>query len=762
LKLGLSHQQLCEIIEGTMLHRASGIIDIVIYDTRKISTNRKGVFFALSGNNKDGHEFCANAYDKGVRCFVVTKPIDLPDDACVIQVQNVLYALQVLAAHHRGLLSIPVIAITGSLGKTTIKEWLYFLLKDDFKVGRTPKSYNSQLGVALALLELNETHEIALIEADISHPGEMDRLEEIIAPTLGVFSGIGKHYVQNFRSRDHHLDEHLRLFKNTNFTFIEETYHSPLRRRKIAAIETQVNEWKSFGIAALSFPDSRAICLKVAEFLGVEKTILQEKIQSLPTLSGRREVFEGVNSNLIINDTYNIDIDALEQALEYLMSSKERSKKVVVLDLSFIDDGYKSEVLQLTARYKPHQIFVIENDMLPNELLQMRDAAILFKGSFRSNLKSLVQKFKNRKHETWVEFDLKAIVNNLRFLQSLYPKETKTLVMVKASSYGTGDVKIPHFLQENGVDYLGVAYTDEGATLRENGIELPVMVMNTERNAFEDIVLHQLEPALYSTEQLEQFIETLEHLGQNNYPIHLKLETGMQRLGFSTESLPEALAIINRSDTVTIKSVYSHLADADNEDGEFSQQQIAQFRAMQSIILKEMPEDKEDILFHLLNSEGVLNYGSEAAFDMVRLGIGIFGYATTTDQLQPSLKWMTTVSQIKQIEPGDSVGYGRAFIADHPLTIATIRVGYADGFRRSLSQGKGQVFINNRACPVIGNVCMDMTMIDISHIQDVQPGDLVEIIGPNQSLVVFAQAMDTIPYEVMTSINKRVARVYVE
>lgn len=705
-------------------------------------------------------EYCSKAYAKGVRCFVVELSVDLPDDACIIQVDHALSALQRLAKSHREQFAIPVIGITGSLGKTTIKEWLYFLLKDAYKVVRTPMSYNSQLGVALALLEMNESHEIAIIEADISHPEEMKRLEEMIAPTLGIFTGIGSHYVENFESPEVHLNEHLFLFQEANFCFIDQVYHSALRRRKIPAIETTVDEWNSYGINELSFPISRALCLKAAQFLGVETDVLKERIQHLPSLSGRREVFEGINGNLIINDSYNIDVDALEQALEYVMGSKERNKKVVVLDLSHVDEGRKNEISALVERFHPDHCFFVEKDTLPSQLLDMHDAVILFKGSFRSNLKNLVQRFKNKKHETWVEFDLKAILTNLRYFQSFSPKGTKTLVMVKASSYGTGDVKIPHFLQENGIDYLGVAYTDEGVTLRDNGIELPILVMNAEENAFDDIILNQLEPAIYSTHQLKSFVSSVERLGQMNYPIHLKLETGMQRLGIDEKELEQLLELLNSSDAVYLKSAYSHLADADNADDQFSRNQLHRFQQYVDRLKKEIRQE-DDVLFHILNSEGVLRFGDDASFDMVRLGIGIFGYASKSEQLMPSVRWMTTVSQIKELSAGESVGYGREFKANQPVKIATIRIGYADGFRRSLSNGRGVVFVQGVACKVIGNVCMDMTMIDVTHV-NCQPGDEVEIIGPHQTLLEFAQSMSTIPYEVMTGINKRVARVYLQ
>lgn len=756
MNLALTHLELSELVEGEVVHNVQGEIAMISYDTRRLETNRSAVFFALKGLNKDGHLYVKDAYEKGVRCFVVSSEIALPKDACIIRVEDTLKALQLLAKKHRQGFSIPVIAITGSFGKTTIKEWLYFLLKDTYCVMRTPKSYNSQLGVALALLEMNETHELAIIEADISHPNEMDCLDEIIAPTIGVFTGLGSHYAENFDSQEHHLAEHLKLFKGVNTTFVLEQYAGKFRRKKLATTNTSVDQWRDYLKGDEQFPENRALTLEIATYFGVSELILQKKVSELPTLSGRQEVFEGINGNLIINDTYNIDIDALEQALDYQFSSNERERKIVVLALDEVNVARKVEIVELVNRYPHHGLFLVEEGKLPEELVQTADTSILFKGSFRSNLNALVLKFKNRKHETWVEFDLKAIQINLRYLQGLLPAGTKTLVMVKASSYGTGDVNIPHFLQEINVDYLGVAYTDEGATLRENGITLPILVMNAESSAFEDILRLQLEPSIYSFQQLEAFINVLRANGILNYPIHLEFETGMNRLGFQLTDIDKLITRIQEEDCLTITSVFSHLSDADNTDRAYTLNQLKQFEEIYHKLTARLPEK---IDFHILNSSGVLNYAKEAAFDMVRLGIGLFGYAND-HQLKPCISWKTTIAQIQAVDTGAVIGYGKSFKASSPMRIATLRIGYADGFRRSLSNGKGHVYIDNQACPVVGNVCMDMTMVDVSNVS-CKEGDEVEIIGINQTMNDFAEQLQTIPYEIMTSINKRVARIYV-
>ncbi|PHR49952.1 MAG: alanine racemase [Fluviicola sp.] len=757
MKLGLTNKEIATIVDGEILRDVNGKVDILIYDTRMITSNRAGVFFALQ-NKRNGHIFCQRAYDKGVRCFVVSEEVELPNDTCIIKVEDTLCALQTIAKYHRNQFSYPVLAVTGSLGKTMIKEWLYFLIKDHYKVVRSPKSYNSQLGVAISLLEMTEKHDFAIIEADISHPDEMTKLEEMISPTLGVFTGVGKNYEDNFESKKQHNAEHLKLFKHANITFALNEEYSTLRRSKINAELTEIEAWDEFRPSDSPFAKNITLALFVATFLGVSKSELLEKIKSLPKLSDRLEVFEGQNDNLIINDTYNIDIDALEQSLEYQFSSDERQKKVVVLDLSSLNTERKEQILSLVESYKPDEFFIIKDTTIPKELKELKGVSILFKGPYDSPLKELVKQFKNRKHETWVEFDLKAVKHNIDLIQAKLQPNTQVLVMVKASSYGTGDVNIPHFLQQIGVDYLGVAYTDEGTTLREKGIQLPILVMNTEQNAFDDITKFCLEPSIFDMKNLIAFREHLLKEGLSEYPIHLTFETGMNRLGFDAEDLPELLEYLRNQQEIKVKSVYSHLADADNTDSAYTENQIQQFQNIKEAVEKVF---SYRVLFHILNSEGASKFGDTASFDMVRLGIGVFGYTSTAKEnvLLPSMKWKTTISQIKTLKAGETVGYGRSYKVDNEIKIATLRIGYADGFRRNLSNGVGKVFINGKHCPVVGNVCMDMTMVDVSNV-DCEAGDEVEIIGDHIDMETFSKHLGTIPYEVMTSINKRVARIY--
>ena len=760
MKLNYSHSELVEVLKGEALQRCEGVIKNFAYDTRKITVGENTVYFAFYGKTNDGHDFCNDAYKKGTRCFVVDKNIKLPEDAHVIKVENTLKAFQKWASYHRSKFNIPLIAITGSLGKTTVKEWVYYLMKKEYHITRTPKSFNSQIGVAHSLLLLTEETELAIIEADISHPNEMDALAEMIQPTLGVFTGLGKHYEENFESQKAHLNEHLKLFKGTNFVFTTAEYQSALRRHKLNLKIANLETWKGLIGNHIKFQTNAALAFEISTFFGVEKSVLAQKATLLPTLPGRLEVFEGINNNVIINDTYNIDIDALEQALEYQFTVQKKPENIVVISYHGVSAAQKERIHNLLDRYKPDKVIVLKKgESLPEELYEVKNTSLLFKSSFLSHLSLIVKEFKNRKHETWVEFNLNAIKHNLNYFKSLIAPGTKTLVMVKASSYGTGDTQIPYFLQENSVDYLGVAYADEGATLRENGISLPILVMNSESAAFEDIVKHSLEPSMFSIDNLKEFIAFLEAKGIKNFPIHLKFETGMQRLGILKEEIPNLIKFLKNNDSVLVKSVFSHLADADNSDTNFTENQIHSFRMIkQSLLDSKLDFSKVD--FHILNSEGILRFSKQASFDMVRLGIGLFGFTSVNENLKPSLSWKTTIAQIKKIDSGLTVGYGRTFKAEEPMQIATIRVGYADGFRRMLSNGVGGVYINDQYCPVVGNVCMDMTMVDVSNI-DCQVGDEVEIIGENQKMLDLAKKMQTIPYEVMTGINKRVSRVYI-
>jgi len=767
LKLQLSYSKIREII-GAAAYGASieGRIDSVAIDTRRIYAGSSTAFFALQGEFRNGEDFVGQAYELGVRLFVVRNAelSSTYSEAQFLVVENVLFALQELAAAHRRRFDYPVIGITGSAGKTTVKEWLYQLLSTTFRVIRSPKSYNSQLGVALSLLEMTDEHNIALIEAGISLPDEMKRLEYMIKPTHGVFTSFGKSHEEHFSTKQAHLEEKLDLFKSTGKTFLPESIllnHTQTERIHGMVVKTQLPDAVQ-QVVPFSDPISLANCslaLAVASEFISDKEILQEQVKLLERPAMRLETFDGIKSCTVINDTYNLDPDALQYALEYQLKISGNKRRVVIVGIDEQHAHFRKDVETVIARFQPDAYLIVN----PDERIDIdpTNAVILLKGTRQANMQEVALQFRLKKHKTYLEIDLSALRDNLSVFKSMLPQKTKLLVMVKAQSYGSGAEKLAAFLALQGVDYLGVAYADEGIELREQGIQLPILVMNADEDSFEDCIRYSLEPAIFSTTQLDLFIKELILQGKSAYPIHLKIETGMKRLGFELNELSHVIEMLQAQPEVRLQSAYSHLADSDNRrDKRFTEHQFSRFQ--QAVVLLEKnlnyPFDK-----HILNSEGIANF-PDACFDMVRLGIGMYGISgnpVVKKQLQPVLSWYSAVSQIKQVKKGESAGYSRSYIAEKDVTIAIVPVGYADGFKRELSNGKGNVFIRGKACPVIGRVCMDMILVDIGDLK-IKAGEPVEIIGHNQPIEQFATAMDTIPYEVMTGISRRVHRVYTE
>lgn len=767
MKLGIAYNKLSKIIDGTSLRGdASMVVDKISYDTRKLVDHDNTLYFALKGEFRDGHSFISNAYEKGIRMFVVSE--DIPSDqfpySHFIKVKNTLNALQELARYHREKFTFPIIAITGSAGKTTVKEWLYHLLSPSLRVIRSPKSYNSQLGVALSLLELHEECDLAIIEVGISKSGEMMRLTEMVQPTIGVFTSFGRAHEENFKTIEEHLSEKLRLFYTTQKTFYPNSINLNAELNKqIHGVQLKPENFKK-EIALIPFMDKASVsnamlAIALAKLFLEDTKLIKERILSLPQLALRMETFEGIDGNTIINDTYNLDIDALNHSLEYQLRVADKRKRVVIIGLD--EDNYfrKNEVEKIVKIYQPDQLFIIRNDEKIKSTFE--NSVVLIKGTRKADMQRFAKQFRLKNHKTFVEVDLTAVRSNIARFKSLLHPNTKLLAMVKAQSYGSGVEKMAAFFEQQGMDYLGVAYADEGVELRKQGIKLPILVMNAEEDGFEDCINYQLEPTIYSFNQLDQFIKELIFHGQSAYPIHLKLDTGMKRLGFEIKDLPRVCEILQAQPEIRVKSVYSHLADSDNRrDKRFTEHQIKQFHQGTQLLNQHLNYHFDR---HILNSEGIANYPN-AQYDMVRLGIGMYGISSSPSlkqKLQPVLKWLSAVSQIKELSKGESVGYNRTFIAEKSTKIAIIPVGYADGFRRNLSNGKGGVYIHETFCPTVGRVCMDMIMVDVTKIH-VKEGDRVEIIGLKQPIEKFAAQMETIAYEVMTSISKRVHRVYLE
>ena len=751
-----------------VINPASNIeINSVAYDSRKLLPNSTAVFFALNGGNRSGVSFLADAYKKGVRIFVIpsTVNIDYLSDTTYFIVKDTLNALQSLAKFHRANFKIPIVAITGSVGKTTIKEWSYHLLKQHFKVVRSPKSYNSQLGVAISLLEINSTHEIALIEAGISRPNEMSSLLDMIQPTIGIFTSFGSAHAYAFSSMKEHLLEKILLFKTSKTTYFSDSILlESVEKQNINGIEVDTESTIAPFIKSIPYQDTAskqnvALAISLAKYFKVEDESIHQNLVDLPRLALRLETFDGINGSTIINDTYNLDIDALIHSLEYQRSIASTKRKVAIIATAFLDEKYVTQIKEIIASYQLDEVYYLDTAFY--ELPIIENSVILIKGSRKSNLEKIIRKFQLKKHKTRLEISLTAIKENLNLLRSYIRKECNLLVMVKASSYGSGAVKIASFLEKNGVNYLGVAYADEGIELRKNGINLPILVMNTEEDSFEDIINYKLEPTIYSFYVLDQFVRTLILLNIEAYPIHLKFDTGMKRLGFDMEDCDQLSEYLLAQPEVYIKSIYSHLADADNlNDSTFSEFQINSFEKITTYFKRILPYK---FITHLTNTEGTINFPL-AHFDMVRIGIGIYGYSSNeiiSGKLIPTMNWKSIISQIKSVKKGQTIGYGKSYVAKKDMKIAIVPVGYADGLKRNLSNRVGHLYVQSIACPIVGNICMDMTMIDITGIS-VEEGMEVEIIGEHQSIMDVAKAAKTIPYEILTSIPLRVHRIYVE
>ncbi|MDX2359160.1 MAG: alanine racemase [Crocinitomicaceae bacterium] len=733
------------------------IISSVVFDTRRIANPKGVLFFALEGVFRDGHDFIEDAYAKGVRHFVVSKRNYTKhlEGAHEIVVNNVLWSLQNLAANHRKQFDCKVVAITGSNGKTTVKEWLAQLLSKDFHVTRSPKSYNSKLGVAISLLEITAATEIALIEVGVPEPGEMHRIEKLIVPTHGILTSFGTAHSMLFDSEEAHLSEKLTLLRHVNDPLYASGISLPDSKRWHAVSADDYTEL----IEQFPFKDNInkqnvSLAIAMAMELGVTEEAIKDRIPELSSLALRLETYDGINNNSIINDTYTLDKDSLRLSLEYQLANAIGKKRIVIVGHTESDEIDQAEIEAIIQEFAPDEYYFYTNGEEVNQ--EFNNASILIKGSRKARMELLANQFKQQHHQTYLEIDLTAVRHNINFHKSLLKPETKIMCMVKASSYGSDAKTMSKFISNMGVNYLGVAYTDEGIQLRESGVKLPILVMNCEERSFAQCIDNNLEPAIFSLNQLTSFIKELINRSMVNYPIHIKLESGMNRLGFNQKDLSSLIATIKSQPEVIIKSIYSHLAESDKVNSPFTERQIEVFGLFCDQIENEFPHP---ILRHILNSAGIQNY-PHAQFDMARLGIGMYG-VTNDPNLRPAISWYSTVSQVKELEVNDTVGYGRSFKADKAMKIAIIPVGYADGYRRSLSQGKGGVVINEKFCPTIGNVCMDMIMVDVSG-QSVQEGDRVEIIGNHMSMEKIAMQLDTISYEVMTSLSMRLQRLFVD
>lgn len=804
----------------------------LLLDSRKIIDPEKSLFVALKGPRRDGHQFIKEVYEKGVRGFLISEPQPYADfpDALFIKVDDTLAAIQQMAAYHRNQFHFPVIGITGSNGKTIMKEWLFQLLSATYQIVRSPKSFNSQIGVPLSVWQIKPGDNLGIFEAGISQPGEMEKLAPIIRPDIGVFTHIGDAHSEGFLNIRQKIREKLLLFRNVrtliyckdhqdvNENIVEYCNHirnpeeegpelftwserseATLRIRELDKQEHRTvirADYKERGIQiAIPFRDSASIenaihCWCVLLLLNVPDAIIAKRMELLLPVAMRLELLHGINNSTLINDTYNSDLTSLHIALDLLAQQKQHPHKTLILSdllqMGRPDGDLYEEVAagvaqkgiqrmigigtaisrQKTAfrKYKNMRsiFFKSTEDFLKKiHLLSFDNEAILLKGARIFRFEKIEKLLEQKIHKTVLEINLSALAHNLAVYRSMLPPRVKFMAMVKAFSYGSGSYEIASVLQQAGVDYLAVAYADEGVALRKAGITLPVMVMSPEPGAFDRMISWKLEPEIFSIGSLHAFEEAAQTLGVSHYPVHIKLDTGMHRLGFMEAEIGDLKNALQYNETIHVQSIFSHLAGSDAAE-------LDPFTGAQAALFQKMAADIQEVLshkplWHILNSAGISRHPG-FHFDMVRLGLGLYGIdgaAPVQARLQNTGTLKTTIAQIRHLNAGETVGYGRKGAISRDSVIATVSIGYADGYFRDFGNGKGRMLLNGKKVPVIGSVCMDMCMLDITDAGEAHIGDEVIVFGDKLPLAELALWAGTIPYEIMTGISQRVNRVYV-
>ena len=828
--MSYSIEQISEIIGAQRVGDAPATIDWLLTDSRSLSFPEATLFFALSSKRNDGARSIPDLYIREVRNFVISRETyslmeeegafgGIHPDANYLVVPHPLKALQKIAEQHRSRFQIPVIGITGSNGKTVVKEWLYQLLGPDRPTVRSPRSYNSQIGVPLSVWRLDEGAELAIFEAGISEPGEMKALESIIKPTIGILTNIGGAHQENFFSLQDKCQEKLSLFRdcdvliyNGDDEFISSCVaRSLLSAREIAWSRKDVDKPLFISKGAkkddctlinyryldmdhsytLPFIDDASIenslnCLAACLYLMLPPERISERMAHLEPVGMRLEVKEGRNGCLLINDSYNSDLVSLDIALDFLYRRSLTTSLKRTLILSDILEtgqnaamlyrqvaqllesrhveriiGVGKELCEHAGRFGIEKAFYADTDALLRALqkgeLRLENEIVLIKGARRFGFDDLAEVLEKKVHETILEVNLGAMVENLNWYRSLLNPGVKMTCMVKASAYGAGSYEIAKTLQEHRVDYLAVAWADEGSELRKAGITTNILIMNPEMAAFKTLFDYHLEPEVYSFGLLDALVREAEKQGITNYPIHIKIDTGMHRLGFLPEEIPALTECLKGQDAVIVRSVFSHLVGSDSvQFDDFTRQQIAIFEDASARLQAAFPHK---ILRHICNSAGIERF-PEAQFDMVRLGIGLYGINPITNAVMHNVSSLyTTILQIHEVPQVDTVGYSRRGRLTRPSRIAALPIGYADGLNRHLGNGHAYCLVNGKKAPYVGNICMDVCMIDVTDI-DCKEGDRVEIFGDHLPVTILSDALDTIPYEVLTSVSTRVKRVY--
>lgn len=806
---------------------------VILTDSRFVSQTDSTIFFAIKGERHDGHAFIEELYQKGIREFVVEsksftdelKARFADSEATFWVVDNAIKALQKLAIEHRNQYNYPIVGITGSNGKTIVKEWLSTLLSKDYHIVKSPRSYNSQIGVPLSVWQMDASHHLGIFEAGISKSGEMENLEPIIRPTIGVFTNIGSAHDEGFRSRKQKVAEKLRLFKNSktliyckDYEEIDEEIRILLKavnpkieligwsKEKKGTIWVNYNKnntytdieifWNGEDYQfSVPFTDDASLenlthCIFVSLKLNPSKKL---HLGSLKPVAMRLELKQGINDCYLIDDTYNNDYAGLAMALNFMSQQHQNKRKVLIIS-DVLQSGLKESelyknIFELIKSRNIDEVIGIGDTIkkaLPNDeegwvgfnntedflqnypIHQLKDSLILIKGARKFQFEKIVERLSQKIHGTVFEINLDALTNNLNFYRSKVGSNTKIMVMVKAFAYGSGSAEVASLLEYHRVDYLGVAYADEGVFLRNNGIKLPIMVMNPQPETFSKLSEFDLEPEIYSFKILNEYLNFIKNItsskenspsGAGGFAFHIKLDTGMHRLGFEEEDIDKLIEILKTNPQIKIQSIFSHLAGADEAiHNDFSKTQIEKFTRMSDKIMK---ATNSQPIRHICNSAGVIRF-PEAKFDMVRLGIGLYGIESA-DIEQKALQTVgtlkTVISQIKHLKKGETIGYSRKGILEKDARIATIAIGYADGYDRGFSKGVGKVLVNGTLCPVIGNVCMDMTMIDVTE-ANCNEGDEVILFGKDLSIRDLANSIGTIPYEILTGVSERVKRIF--
>ncbi len=783
--------EIASIVNGQ--HRGCDLrVREVATDSRSLISSEEVVFTAIDGKNHDGHTFIPRMVTRGVKAFIVERDMELPSEECgIIVVDSTIAALQRLATHHRKMFRGTVVGITGSNGKTIVKEWAARSMPDNIRSFASPKSYNSQLGVALSLLMLDGEEQVAFIEAGISEAGEMERLEKMIRPDIVVVTSIGDAHSANFLSEEHKISEKLILAKDAKTIIYSSEYPSLSRLIKSTYGDRELIDSSAIDIDdmedALELNDAMTVdALHVSALMrrlgyGVDDAVFSANVAM------RLELKEGIDDSMIIDDTYNSDINSVLVALNALhVQSMGRRRVAIISDIrqSGMDaeELYRRVAEAVKKAGVDHLIGVGENiskhaylfdrtssfylttdELIENfERERWAKSVILIKGSRDSRFERISRLMERRTHTTTLEVDLAAMKKNLNYFRSHLPQHHPIVAMVKAWGYGTGDVDVARMLQHEGVKYLAVAFADEGVTLRSKGISMPIVVLNADHDSFDVMIAHDLEPEIYSYRSLDEFRHAVHRAERTHYPIHIKLDTGMHRLGFVDDDIDILGRAIHLDNTLTIASIFSHLATSDMPDeDEFTKRQLERFEYMSSQLIEWLDYKP---LRHIANSAAIVRF-PEAHYDMCRLGLGLYGYGYEhNDKLIPVASLSTRIVQVKQLRKGESVGYGRAARLERETTIATIPIGYADGLDRHLGNGRWEVMVAGKRAPIIGRVCMDSAMVDITGIEGVDVGDKVVIFSSEAGMTLedMAKTLDTIPYEIMTSISARVKRIYTE